>query len=66
MGLHGRDSYVVVLIPETVACSVGSANLDEAQGVQSPPQGAHYHEDSFFAPVVGNLNGSKGTNGTPS
>ncbi len=47
------------------ACSVGSAILGKAQEAQSPPQGAHYREDIFSLPKVGNLNRSEGTNVTP-
>ncbi len=39
--------------------------LGKAQNAQSPPHGTHYHEDSFFTPIVGNLNRGKGTNGNP-
>ncbi len=70
-----RDSYVVILIPETAinwACekkpawSVGFDILGKAREARSPPQGAHYHKGCFLTPVVGNLNRSKGTYGTPS
>ncbi len=62
MKLHGRDSYVVILIPETadllgcgeVAGLVGRIrHPGKTQDAKSPPQGAHYHEDSFFHSRVG-------------
>ncbi len=57
MRLHGRNSYVVILIPETainwtwekqLAWLVGSAILGKAQEAQSSPQRAHYHEDWWW------------------
>ncbi len=47
MRLHGRDRYVIILIPETAdllgLCE--RADLGKAQGTQSPPQGAYSHAD---------------------
>ncbi len=59
-----RKRRINLICDNLAAWSVGIDILGKAQGAQSPPQGANYHEDSFFARVMGNLNRSKGTNGT--
>ncbi len=46
-----------------LAWPVGSAILGKVHDAQSPPQGAHFHEDISFTPVVGSQRRSRGNNG---